>query len=307
VKKENNEFKTGFYAGLSAFIMWGLLPAYWKMLGAVQPLEILAHRILWSTVTIGTILTIQKRWKEVAESCLQFKKAALLTLTGTLIGANWLTYIWAVNNNLVLETSIGYYINPLVNVLLGAIFLKEKIERYQIVAVFIAAAGVSVLALNYGHIPYAGLFLAFSFSFYGLLRKTLSVPPLPGLFFETLILIIPSLIYLTFLHLKGGGSFTNINLRTDLFLFGAGIATSLPLLLFTIGAKSMKFSTIGLLQYLAPTIAFFLGVFAFKESFTFHHKIAFICIWSALILYSSKNIYLLIRNFKKNTTYSDIC
>ncbi|UZP68833.1 EamA family transporter RarD [Desulfovibrio mangrovi] len=281
---------SGMIAACGAFVMWGLLPLYWKMLGEVPATEILCHRILWSAVFVGGIVTITSRWAELAKALRSRRTLLTMTCSSVLIGINWWLYIWAVNSGHVLETSLGYYINPLVNIMLGFLFFRDRLRPLQLVAIALAAGGVIYQLVQFGKLPWVALSLAFSFSFYGLLRKIASVESIPGLMFETLVLTPIIVCYLLFLHMQGGGAFGSMGSGTDLLLAGAGVATSLPLVGFAYGARRIRLITLGLLQYVAPSIAFLLGVFVFKEPFSVDHLITFGCIWSALLLYSGEGM-----------------
>jgi chloramphenicol-sensitive protein RarD len=280
-----NPSLSGVLFGLAAFASWGFLPAYWKQMQAAQPFEILCHRIVWSCAFVFVILCVQKRGKEVVQVFKSPAQVKGLAISSTLIAANWFVYIWAVNSGRVLETSLGYYINPMINVLLGFVLLNETFTRMQCISLGFALTGVIYSLLAYGKLPLFGLTLAVSFAFYGYCRKRIQVAPLPGLFVETLILMVPALAYILFLMGKEDSLFFK-DPGLTLWMIGAGVVTSLPLLWFAAAAKRLKLSTIGILQYLAPTIAFTLGVFVYKEPFSTHNLITFACIWAGVILYT---------------------
>jgi chloramphenicol-sensitive protein RarD len=274
----------GLAAGLAAFLTWGLLPFYWKALADVTAREILCHRMVWSFVFVGLILTLQGRWRELVGS---ISRQNLLYFSGTslLLSVNWLTYIWGVNAGYVLEASMGYYINPLVNVLLGFIFFRDRLRPMQLAAIGLAAAGVLNLVINYGRFPWIALTLAFTFGFYGLIRKVVRVESLPGLFYETTIMSGPALAYLLFLNSSGELRFLELSPGTDLLLAGAGVATSFPLLMFAFSARRLRLVEVGIMQYLAPTCMFVLGAFVFQEPFTPVHLLSFLLIWSGVAVY----------------------
>jgi chloramphenicol-sensitive protein RarD len=274
----------GILFGLAAFIAWGFLPAYWKQMQAVSPLEILCHRIVWSCIFLALIISFQKRWGEV--NCIVKVPATLkgLVLSGFLIGFNWFVYIWAVNSGRVVETSLGYYINPMINVLIGYLLLNERFSRIQCLAVFFALAGVVYSLLAYGALPVFALTLAVSFALYGYCRKKSPVAPIPGLLIETIVLFVPALVYIVYREVVADTYFLK-NVELTLWMVGAGVVTSLPLLWFAGAAKRLNLSTIGILQYLAPSIAFVLGVFVYKEAFNRHNLITFGCIWIGVFLY----------------------
>lgn len=281
---------TGFFAALGSFIMWGLLPIYWKQLLAVDPMEILCHRIIWSLVFIAIILTIRRSWDQTFTPMHSVRNVGILILSSLCIGCNWLLYIWAVNTGHVLETSLGYYINPLVNILLGFVFFGERLNRLQYVAIGLAFLGVLNSIVSYGELPWISLVLAVTFAFYGLLRKVAAVESLPGLFLETMVLAPVALAYLTYLQTSNASGFLIGNVTDDFLLVGAGIATAMPLIGFAFGARRLQLTTLGILQCSAPSIAFLLGVFLYKEPFTSSHLMTFALIWSGLAVYTTDSI-----------------
>lgn len=275
----------GVLFGLAAFASWGFLPAYWKQMQAALPLEILCHRIVWSCVFVAAIIGYQRRGKEVTQILRSPGQLKGLVLTGSLIALNWFVYIWAVNSGRVVETSLGYYINPMIYVLLGFALLGERFTRLQCISVGFAMTGVVYSLLAYGSLPLFALTLAFSFAIYGYCRKRIQVSPMSGLFVETLILMVPALAYILFLMGTGRSLFLR-DIGMSLWMVGAGVVTSLPLLWFAAAARRLKLSTIGILQYLAPSIAFVLGVFVYKEPFSIHSLITFGFIWTGVVLYT---------------------
>ncbi len=280
----NQTFYGALFA-LAAFAAWGFLPAYWKQMQAALPFEILCHRIVWSCVFLAGILFIQKRHKEVLHILRSPATLKGLVLSSALIALNWFVYIWAVNSGRVVETSLGYYINPMINVLLGYLLLSETFTRLQCISLGFALAGVIYSLLAYGALPIFGLTLAFTFAFYGYCRKRIQVAPLPGLFVETLILMVPALAHIVFLMVTNNSLFLKDSVLS-FWMIGAGVVTSLPLLWFAAAARRLNLSTIGILQYLAPSIAFVLGVFVYQEAFSIHNLITFACIWIGVILYT---------------------
>ncbi len=280
------EARSGLQAALAAYVAWGFLPVYWKFLGDVPALEILSHRIVWSLVFVALILFFQGRMKEAAAVFSRPRTVLLLFLSSLLIGVNWLLYIWAVNSGNVLETSLGYYINPLVNVFFGFIFFRERMERIQWAAIAVASAGVLFQIIRYGRWPWVALGLALSFALYGLIRKQVRVEAIPGLLAETAFLVIPAAIFLLHAGVASQGAFMTGGLSRDMLLLGTGIVTSVPLLWFAFGARRLRLSTIGFLQYVSPTLAFILGTVVFHERLDFPKIVTFICIWIALGLYS---------------------
>ena len=277
------------YAG-SAFLIWGLSPLYWKALGAVPALEIIVHRVVWSFLFLMGLILLQRRWSEFAEILKSGRMLLTLMLTAILVSANWLLYIWAVNNNYMLQASLGYYINPLVNVVLGMLFLRERLRRPQILAVMLAASGVLYLTIAYGEFPWISLTLALSFGLYGLIRKVAPVGALVGLAVETMLLSPPALIYLIYLNSQGADTILRVSLKLDLLLIGCAPLTAAPLLFFTLGAKRLYLSTLGLMQYIGPSGMFLLAVFYYNEPFSTTQVWTFAMIWAALGIYSTDSV-----------------
>ncbi|WP_457551223.1 EamA family transporter RarD [Desulfobacula sp.] len=279
-----NQQVLGALSAIAAFTAWGFLPAYWKQMQAVTPFEILCHRIVWSCIFLTIIISFQKRWGEVSDIVKTPTKLKGLVLSGFLIGLNWFVYIWAVNSGRVVETSLGYYINPMFNVLIGYFLLGETFGRLQRIAVFFAMTGVVYSLVAYGALPLFALTLATTFAFYGYCRKKIQAAPIPGLLVETMVLFVPAFGYILY-RLIWAGSYFIKDLELTLWMIGAGVVTSLPLLWFAAATKRLNLSTIGILQYLAPSIAFILGVFVYKEAFTRHNLITFGFIWIGVVLY----------------------
>jgi chloramphenicol-sensitive protein RarD len=270
----------------SAFLIWGISPIYWKAMRVVPALEIILHRIVWSFILLLPLIIILRRWQEFVDALKNYRTLLILLFTAMIVGGNWLLYIWAVNNDYLLQASLGYYINPLVNVVLGMVFLKERLRLLQIVAVMLATAGVIYLTVYFGAFPWIALTLAVTFGFYGLIRKVAPVGSLVGLTVETLLLSIPALVYIVYLDIQGQGSIFRVSLKLDLLLVGCAPVTAIPLLLFTLGARRLYLSTMGLLQYIAPSCMFILAVFLFREPFAMAQVVTFILIWTALAIYS---------------------
>ncbi|MFD1363487.1 EamA family transporter RarD [Lentibacillus salinarum] len=284
----NQESKTGILYAVGAYLLWGFLPIYWKLLDDIAPGEILAHRILWSFIFMVVIVLSVRKWRPFMQECrLIFKdkkKLSGITLASIVISLNWLTFIWAVNNDHVIQSSLGYYINPLVSILLGMIVLNETLTKRQLLSFILAGIGVINLTISYGVFPWVSLLLAFSFGLYGLLKKTVDISPMFGLTIETMIVTPAALIYL--LIVPDSSIAADVMLSgMGLLLIGAGIATAVPLLLFASGAKKIPLSMVGFLQYIAPTIMLLLGVFAYGETFSAAHLISFGFIWIALVIY----------------------
>jgi len=281
---------SGTLFALGAFSVWGFLPVYWKQLQPVTPFEILCHRILWSCLFLCLIISLQKRWPEVATIARAPGNLKKLSLSGLLVGFNWFVYIWAVNSGHVVETSLGYYICPMVNVLMGVLLLGERFRRGQLLAILLAFGGVVYSLAAYGDLPLFALTLAVSFALYGYARKAIVVAPIPGLLIETIVLLVPALIYLGYRQVVFGSLFLS-QLEISLWLVGAGVATSVPLLCFSAAARILNLSTIGILQYLAPSIAFVLGVYVYGEPFDRHSLITFILIWAAVVCFSLESLW----------------
>ncbi len=280
--------KPGTLAALAAYTLWGLLPVYWKAVEQVPAQEILGHRIVWSLVVTLGLLALNREWHWLKRAVR--RPAVLLPYLGSaaLLGLNWFVYIWANNNGHIVETSLGYFINPLVNVLLGVVLLRERMRPWQWAAVGIAGLGVGYMTFGYGQLLWIALILAFSFGFYGLLRKTGGLEAIQGLTVETGLMFLPALAYLLYLDSRGAGAFGRADATTTLLLGLAGIVTAIPLILFAYGARRVQLTTLGVLQYVAPTGQFLLGVLAYNEPFTRTRLIGFSLIWAALLLYSAE-------------------
>ena len=246
----------GILLALSAYIFWGLHPIYWKLLQSVPSVEIVSHRILWSMVFFMIIISVKNDWKKLISKIKDGNNKLIMFLPALLIGSNWALYIWAVNAGFIIETSLGYFICPLLSVFFGVVFLKEKLRRFQWVAVFIAAAGVLTMTIIYGNFPWISLYLAGTWALYGMLRKKSPLSSVEGLTLETAVLSVPVLIYLPYISFTGTGSFYS-EISTSMLLIGSGVTSGLPLLVFIAGARKIKLSLIGILQYIYPTIIFF--------------------------------------------------
>jgi len=286
---QENE-KAGLIYGILAYTVWGILPLYWKLLNIIPAYEILAHRIFWSFIFIGTLLLYSGRWKIVVNVCKNKKNVLLIFLCAAIVSVNWGTYIWAVNSEQVVEASMGYYINPLVIFLFSVTILKERLNLWQITAIILATIGVIIITVQYGKVPWVALCLAFSFATYGLLKKLINADAMGGLALETAFSAPIALLYILYKQFQGLGAVGSIPVSTLLILLCSGIATATPLLWFAQAAGRIKFSTLGFLQYIAPTISLFLGVVVFKEPFTSTHLLSFGFIWLALIIYTLSNI-----------------
>jgi chloramphenicol-sensitive protein RarD len=277
-----NKEKLGLVYGVSAYVMWGLFPLYWPLLQPASALEIVSHRAVWTMVFCIIVLAITHALKSTLATFKRPKVAVKLFTTTILISINWLVYIWATNNNHVVEASLGYYINPLIIIAFGVILLKEKMRALQWAAVSIATIGVVVLTVDYGRLPWVALALALSWGTYGLVKKQLGLGALEGLAIETMIAFIPYCGYLMFIGAKGDGQFGN-SVGLTALLISAGAITAIPLLLFNGSTNRLPYSTIGLLQYITPTIQFSIGVWVNNEAMPTARWVGFVFIWLALI------------------------
>ena len=287
----NKETQKGLTFGIGAFLIWGSAPIFWKTLAAVSPFELVAHRVIWSALLLAAILTWQKSWSGFRSIFRSRKRVVTILLSTLMIGANWFIFLYSIIADRVIESSLGYFINPLINVLFGFLFFHERFSKVQLFAVFLAGVGVSYLALQSPHFPWISIGLALSFAFYGMLRKIGHIEALPGLAWETIFLAVPGLFYLGYQEKAGLLSFTHLGWQNDLLLFGTGVITATPLLLYGLAVRQIPFSTIGFLQYIAPTGMFFLSVFMFGEKFTIAYQVAFSCIWLALLIYSFSSFH----------------
>lgn len=280
----------GLAAAVPAYLIWGLSPAYWKTLAHVPAFEILMHRMIWSFAFLVPLVIVLKQWNELRRAMANIRTLAILALTTLIVGGNWFLFIWAINSGHILQTSLGYYINPLINVLLGMIFLGERLRPLQIVAVGLAAISVTAMTIGHGTFPWVALALAITFGFYGLIRKVAPVGAAAGLTIETLLLSLPAAAYLFYLDMMGEGAFLRVDARTDLLLMGAALVTALPLLLFTLGARRLPLTTMGFLQYLAPSCSFVLAVTVYGESLAGPQILSFALIWIALLIFSIDSV-----------------
>ncbi len=281
-----DEYRTGLLAALGAYILWGLVPIYFKFVEHVRADEVIAHRVIWSVIFLLVVLMLRHRGNLFAHIRVRPGVLAALAVSGALIAFNWLIFVYAVNTDRVLSTSLGYFINPLVSVILGLVVFRERLDRYQVIAVAIAAAGTVYLTVAVGEWPWIALGLAFSFALYGLVRKLVDVGPMVGLFWETLLIAPFAMLWLYHLELEGLIQFQTAGRGTDILLAATGLVTVAPLLLFAMAARRLPLSTLGFMQYLAPSMTFILAVFLFREPFTLNHAIAFGAIWLALFIFS---------------------
>jgi chloramphenicol-sensitive protein RarD len=277
--------KHGIAYAAVAFSAWGVLPFYWKALGQVPSLEILAHRILWSFVFITVVLALQNKIS-VKELLRDKKRRKSLLLTSGLIGVNWFMYVYAVNSERIVEASMGYYINPILSVFLGILILKERLNLLQLMAFLLACAGVVYLTLDYGRFPWISVALACAFALYGLFKKTTDVDSMSGLMIETMFLAPFAVFIIMYQAIIGRGALFSLALQTDLLLMGAGVVTTMPLYWFAQGTRRIRLSSVGFLQYIAPSLMLVIGVFVYGEIFTLAHLISFGLVWCGLALYT---------------------
>lgn len=281
----NAGMNRGIALGVGAYLVWGVLPIYWKALETVDSTEILAHRIVWSVLFLSGIITIRRGWSRIRN--LAPSVVGRLLLAGMLLGVNWGTYIWAVNSGHIVETSLGYFINPLLNVVLGVVILREHLDPGQWVAVAIATVGVGYMTVRVGSLPWIALVLAGTFATYALLKKRLEgVGPIESLNVEISVLVIPALALLTVRGVSGSGAFLADGPKTAVLLALTGVATAVPLMLFGAAAQRIKLSTVGILQYIAPSLQFLIGVFVYGEEVTGDELIGFVLVWVALLVFT---------------------
>ncbi|GMM91611.1 EamA family transporter RarD [Vibrio fortis] len=284
--EQQQRTRQGILLAIGAYTMWGIAPIYFKSLSEVSPLEILSHRVVWSFFLLAFLLHLGRSWRNVRNTLTSKPKMTYLVATSLLVGANWLIFIWAVNANHMLDASLGYYINPLINVVLGMIFLGERLRKLQWFAVGLAAIGVLIQIVAFGSIPVVAIALAFSFGFYGLLRKKVSLEAQTGLFIETLVMLPAAAIYLLFIADSATSDLAANPMTLNLLLIAAGIVTTLPLLCFTGAATRLKLSTLGFFQYIGPSLMFLLAVLIYGEAFTTDKAVTFAFIWGALVIFS---------------------
>jgi chloramphenicol-sensitive protein RarD len=292
--------RRGILAGIGAYLMWGLFPLYWKQLVEVPALEILAHRMTWSLVFMAIILAVGRDWSWLRPAVKDRRVLLIYLVAAALLSVNWFTYIWAVNAGFVVESSLGYFINPLVSTLFGVIFLKEHLRRGQLLAVALALAGVLYLTVSYGSLPWIALVLSTTFATYGLIKKTAPLGSVHGFTLETIALFLPALGYLLYLESQGVGAFGHADAQTSALLAFAGPVTSIPLLLFGLAARSIPLSMVGFLQYIAPTLQFLIGVLVYQEPFPVERMVGFSIIWAALAIYSLEGVLFSRRRVTQN-------
>lgn len=283
---ENRDTPAGLAFALSAYLMWGFLPIYMKWVSHVPPAEVVAHRILWSVPVAALLLILLRRTRDLLDALRNPRMLAMACVTATLITVNWGIYVWAISAGRALDAALGYYINPLFSVALGAILLGEKLTRAQLIAIALAAAAVVVLTIEASTLPWAAVGLTLSWGFYALFKKSLPIGPNQGFLLEVLILLLPALVYVLWLSGTGRSHFAVGNAQDTWLLLGCGVVSAVPLIVYANGAKLLRLSTIGILQYIAPTLIFLVAVFLFGEEFSGARLIAFPMIWAALVIYS---------------------
>ncbi|MEA4924044.1 MAG: EamA family transporter RarD [Syntrophomonadaceae bacterium] len=297
--RQTNEQVKGIIFGFSAYALWGILPLYWKLLQSVSSTEILAHRVVWAFIFLLVILALTGKlssfFKELQALLNQPPKLIGILMATILLNLNWFTYIWAVNHNHIVQSSLGYYINPLMSVLLGIFFLDERLSLWQVAAFILAALGVLSLTIQYGSFPWIAFFLAVTFAIYGLFKKVINIGSINGLTLETLLSFFGALPYLIYLCNTGNSAFQFNLSATTWLLIGAGAVTATPLLLFAAGTRRLPLFAIGFLQYVSPTTSLILGVLVFHEPFTAGHLLSFMVIWTSLIIFSLSRTSLFIK------------
>jgi len=279
----------GIWYGIAAYAMWGFFPIYWKLLHEIPAIQLLGHRIVWSFLLLAAFILLTKQAGDFRSVAFNRRTLGIYTIAGVLLSANWLIYVWSVNAGFIVETSLGYFINPLLSVLFGVIFLRERLRPAQWVPVIIAAIGVTYLTVAYGRPPWIALSLAVTFGLYGLVKKLSPLGSVYGLTLETGIVFPIALLYLIVVQAGGAGEFLRDSFTIDLLLIGAGVVTTIPLLMFASAAKQIPLNMIGVLQYFAPTIQFLIGVFIYKEPFDHTRLIGFGIVWLALIIFWVEN------------------
>lgn len=287
----------GALAAVACYFLWGLVPLYWRQLTAISPVELIAHRHVWSLALLVLLVAAQRGFGGVRAALSTSRSIAINSLSATLLTANWLIYVWGVNTGHVIETSLGYFLVPLVNVAAGRFVLHEHLRRVQWIAIGLAAGGVALMIIQRGRPPWIALALAGTWGGYSLMRKKSPLPAVTGLTVETLLLAPFAIAFLWWQHHTGEGALGRVDLRTHVLVLSAGIVTAIPLLLFAYGARRIRLSTLGLLQYLAPSVQLVLGIWVYHESFTSSRILSFSFIWAALALYTADNLWSQRRQF----------
>jgi chloramphenicol-sensitive protein RarD len=278
--------RRGFLSGLAAYVMWGFFPIYFHDLRPAGAVEILAHRIVWSAISVAILITVIRRWRTLRDLTRRPRTVAGIALAAVLIAFNWGTYIYGVNSDHVIETSLGYFINPLLSVLLGVFVFRERLSAAQWIAIGIGAAAVAVITVDYGHLPWIALILAASFGSYGLVKKRLALPPAEGLQLEATMLLLPALGYLGWLTAAGRSTFTSVSPAHTVLLMLSGIMTALPLLLFADAANRMPLTALGILQYTTPVLQLVVGLLIFHEPLPPAELVGFALVWLAIVIFT---------------------
>ena len=289
--EEEGSLKIGTWYAAGAFALWGLSPIYWKWIDQVPALQLFGHRILWSGILLCGAVLLSSQWQAFRAAVRRPGALPMYVISASLIGINWFLYVWGVTAGYIVETSLGYFINPIVSVLIGVVFLGERLRRLQWAAVGLFIAGVGYLTWAHGSLPWISLTLAVSFGFYGLVKKKAPLGSLFGLTLETGILMLPAGLYLGYVEKSGQGAFLHLGPASDLLLFGAGVVTMVPLLMFTLAARRIPLSLVGILQYIAPTLQFLLGVLVYGELFTRVQLVGFTVIWTALAIFGLEGFW----------------
>ena len=287
----HGDTRAGFLYALSAYLLWGFLPLYMKLVAHIPSSEVVAHRVIWSVPVAVALLALRGRTADLRAALRSPKMLGMAAMTAALISVNWGIYVWAIAAGHALDAALGYYINPLFSIFLGAVLLKEKLDRAQIAAIALAAVAVAILAFDAGGLPWVSLSLCMSWGFYAFCRKALPIGPNQGFFLEVLILSVPAIGYVIWLESTGQGHFGDTGMADVLWLLSCGLVTAIPLMIYANGAKLLRLSTIGIMQYIAPTMIFIIAVFAFGEPFGTTKLIAFVFIWAALFIYSGSMLH----------------
>jgi chloramphenicol-sensitive protein RarD len=282
--------KKGIWYAIAAYGIWGIFPIYWKFLSNVPPVQIMTHRVIWSFIFVFILVSVRKDWSQL-RAAITRKTVLIYALASVLLAANWLMYIWGVNSGFIVETSLGYFMNPLVNVLLGVLFLGEKMRPMQWVPIGLAGAAVVYMTVSYGVLPWIALGLACTFGTYGFVKKKASLGSLQGLTLETSVLVLPSLAYLLLMQGQGTGAFGHVGVLENTLLVVSGLVTAIPLLLFADAARRIPLSMMGIIQFLSPTLQFLLGVLVYGETFSGARIVGFSLIWLALLLYTGEGFW----------------
>jgi chloramphenicol-sensitive protein RarD len=283
----------GIWCAIGAYASWGVLPIYWKLIRSVPATQIIGHRIVWSLATVVVLILLMRKWADFRAALASESRGRIFRAYGAaalLIGVNWLIYVWAVNAGFIIETSLGYFINPLLSVAMGVVFFKERLRPLQLVSVALAGAGVLYLTVVHGSFPWIALSLSITFGLYGLVKKTAPLGSFEGLALETGILLVPAFLYLTLAYANGTGAFLHGTAITDILLAGAGIITTMPLIMFAAAARRIPLSLMGILQYISPTLQFLVGLVLYREPFSRLHFVGYGLVWLALILFAFESL-----------------